>query len=285
LTTGKIYIPEDSPFLTTDTRKNRWAIPYSFECLNARIDNLLGKQKNAVVGKTILDVGSHIGTLAYAAHQMGARFVHGIDVEEKMVAKGEKLFQDQKIPQSGYRFEVGDVFSFLESTPENSFDTVFCFGMLYYTAEPFRLLELMGRAAKETVLLDTFTAGYAAVQGKDAASVYPGIKDETLDLPLMIVSLTQPDKKDYRLPESFDHHGKDLSMITLPTRALLEIWFQGLNLNHTQLDWSEYSTRSCSFHDLVTPQQKQDSHWSDVYSSGIRVSYRLSPATREEKWG
>ncbi len=96
----------------------------------------------------------------------------------------------------------------------------------------------------------------------------------------MIVSLTQPDKKDYRLPESFDYRGKDLSMITLPTRALFEMWFQRLDLKFHHLDWSEYCTRSCSFRDLITPRQKQDSHWADVYSSGIRVSYRLSPATR-----
>lgn len=283
MTPDKIYIAEDSPFLTTDTRKNRWAIPYSFECLNARIDNLLGNQKDAVAGKTILDVGSHMGTFAYAAHQMGARFVHGVDVENKMVQKCENLFHDQNIPAGSYRFEAGDVLRFLEGTPENSFDTVFCFGMLYYTAEPFRLLQLMSRVAKETVLLDTFTAAYAAVQGKDADSVYPGIKDETLDLPLMIVSLTRPDKKDYRLPESFDHHGKDLSMITLPTQALFEIWFQRLNLNFTRLDWSAHSTRACSFHDFITPQQKKDSHWADVYSSGIRVSYRLSLVTRGGK--
>jgi hypothetical protein len=272
----KIYIAEKSPFLTTATRQKRWAIPYSFECLNARIDNLLEKQKDALVGKKILDVGSHMGTFAYQALQMGARFVHGIDVEEKMVAKGRKLFEEQNISKDAYRFEVKDVFRFLESTPENSFDTVFCFGMLYYTADPLRLLELMQRAAKETILLDTFTAGYAAVQGKDADSVYPAIKDETLDLPLMLVSLTRPDKKDYRLPESFDHDGKDLSLITLPTRALFELWFKRLNLQYTKLDWSKYSTRSCSYQDLVTRQQKLDSHWADVYASGIRVSYRLS---------
>ena len=272
----KIVIAEDSAFLTTDTRKKRWAIPYSFECLNARIDNLLAKQQDTIIGKTILDVGSHMGTFAYAAHQIGARLVHGVDVENKMVEKCTKLFQDHNIPKSSYRFDVGDVVNFLESTPANSFDTVLCFGMLYYTAEPFRLLQLMSRVAKETVLLDTFTAGYAAVQGKHAATVASSIKDETLDLPLMFVPLTRPDKKDYRLPESFDYHDNDLSMMTLPTPALFEIWFQRLGLQFTRLDWSEYCTRSCTFRDLLTPPQKQDSHWADVYSSDIRVSYRLS---------
>ncbi len=276
------YIPEDSAFLTTDTRTKRWAVPYSHECLNARIDNLFGRQKDAISGKKILDIGSHMGTFAYAAHRMGAGFIQGIDVENKMVEKCRNLFQDENIPKTACQFEVGDIFDYLESTPANSFDTVLCFGMLYYTSEPLRLLKLMCRVARETVLLDTFTAGYAAVQGKDAASVYPGIKDETLDLPLMIVSLTQPEKKDYRLPESFDYRGKDLSTITLPSRALLEIWFQQLRVQYSLLDWSEYCVRSCSFHDLFTPEQKQNSHWSDIYSSGIRVSYRLSTSNDED---
>lgn len=274
------YIPEDSPFLTTDTRKNRWAIPYTPECLNARIDNLLENQKDAIVGKRILDIGSHMGTFAYAAHQMGANFVQGIDVENKMVEKCRNLFQNHKVPESSCRFDVEDAFRFLDSALPNSFDTVFCLGVLYYTSEPLRLLKLMNRVARETILLDTFTAGYAAVQGKDAADVYPAVKNETLDLPLMIVSLTQPEKKDYRLPESFDYCGKNLSMITLPTRALLEIWFQALEIKYDLLDWSAYSVRSRSYSDLFTPEQKQGSHWSDVYSSGVRVSYRLSTGRR-----
>jgi SAM-dependent methyltransferase len=210
----QIYIPEDSPFLTTDTRKNRWAIPYSFECLNARIENLLGRNEDAIRGKRILDIGSHIGTFDYAACQMGAHLVHGIDTEEKTVERCLDLFRSQNLPASQYQFEVADALAFLENLPENSFDTVFCFGMLYYTAEPVAVLRQMGRVARETVLLDTFTAGYAAIQGKDSASVYPAIKEETLDLPLMIVSLTQPDKKDYLLPQSFEHKGKMLSQIT-----------------------------------------------------------------------
>lgn len=271
-----LYIPKDSPFLTTDTRQNRWAIPYTFECLNARIDTLLGKNADAVRGKTILDVGSHMGTFAYAAHRMGASFVHGIDTEARMIEKGLKLFKQENVPAAGYRMETADVFEFLESAAPNSFDTVFCLGMLYYTAEPHRLLKLMRRVARETILLDTFTAGYAAVQGKDAAAVFPNIKDETLELPLMIVSLTQPEKKDYRIPESFDYRGRDLSMITLPTKALFEIWFQSLGLPFVRLDWSDHTTRACSFRDLSTPAEKKASHWADVYASGIRVAYRLS---------
>ena len=92
---------------------------------------------------------------------------------------------------------------------------------------------------------------------------------------MLLSALTQPEKKDYRLPHSFPHRDKDLSLITLPTSALLEIWFQSLRMRFTKIDWQEYQTRPCTYHDLVTPEQKKSSHWADVYTSGVRISYLL----------
>ena len=141
--------------------------------------------------------------------------------------------------------------------------------------EPYRLLKLMQKVAKEAVLIDTFTAAYAAIQGKDALDVYSSINDETLLLPMLLTSLTQPDKKDYRLPHSFQHNEKDLSIITLPTDKLLKVWFQSLGMSYVDINWKEYQTRSCTYHDLLTPEQKKTSHWADVYASGVRTSYLL----------
>ena len=270
-----IVIAKDSPFLTTETRQTRWAIPYSFACLNARIDSLLTRNLDCFKGKRILDIGSHMGTFAYSALEMGAEFVQGIDTEVKTVERGQKLFQQLKVPESRYSLKVDDAFRYLENLEEGSFDTVLCLGTLYYMVEPYRLLKLMQKVAKETVLLDTFTAAYAAVQGKDASQVYRSVTEENLKLPMLLSALTQPEKKDYRLPHSFPHRDKDLSLITLPTSALLEIWFQSLGMQFTKIDWQEYQTRPCTYHDLVTPEQKKSSHWADVYSSGVRVSYLL----------
>ncbi len=274
----KPYFPEDSIFLKTDSRGSRWAIPYDFECLNARVENLLLKHRDALQGKRVLDMASHIGTFSYATLMMGADYVQGVDTEERTVEKCRELFKAQEVDPSRYRFEVRDVFDLLENSPENNWDTILCCGLLYYTTEPLRLLKLMKNAARECVLLDTFTAGYAAVQGKDAAGIYPFIQDDTLELPMMITSRTQAGKKDYRLPQSFDHKGKELSLTTFPTRALLEIWFQSLNMKFQCLDWSAYTLRDCSWRDLVTPEQKKASHWADVYASGVRLSYRLDVA-------
>jgi ubiquinone/menaquinone biosynthesis C-methylase UbiE len=271
----KPLIPEDSPFLTNETRKTRWAIPYDPECLNARLEHLLINNQEHIQGKKILDIGSHMGTFAYAALESGADFIHGIDTEAKMIRLGQELFQELNIEKEKYSMAVDNALEYLENIEEGSFDTVLCLGMLYYTTEPYRLLKLMLRAAKETVILDTFTAAYAAIQGKDAPHVYKNVTEETLKLPILLTALTQPEKKDYTLPHSFDYRSKELSLITLPSNELLEIWFKSLNAQLTKLDWSTYKTRPCTYHDLLTPEQKKSSHWADVYTSGIRVSYLL----------
>lgn len=269
--------PENSPFLKEDSRGRRWAIPYNYECLNGRVEVLLNRNSDLIREARVLDLASHMGTLSYAALQLGAGQVHGIDTEDSMIRKGRQLFETMGVSRDAFEFEVRDVFEFLEQCPPGAFDTVFCFGLLYYVMEPFRLLQAMARVARRGILLDTFTARYAALQGKDAHQYHPHITDELLETPILLTSLTQSEKKDYRLPNAFSYKGKDLALTTFPSRALLEIWFQALGLDFELLDWRDYIQKPCYWRDLWTPEQKQSSHWADVYASEVRVAYRLSP--------
>ncbi|MBT6600986.1 MAG: methyltransferase domain-containing protein [Nitrospina sp.] len=271
----KNFIPPNSPFLKADTRTKRWAIPYHSECINGRIDILLNNNRQSLQNKSILDVGSHTGIFSWSALQLGAKFVHGIDVEKRTVKRCMDLFLKEKISPSKYKFGTDNIINFLEKVDKKSFNTVFCFGVLYYITEPLRLIKLMARAAKETILIDTFTASYSAIQGKDASKIHPYLSDKILELPLMITSPTQTEKKDYHLPESFIRKGRNLSLTSLPTQAMLELWFESLDLTWEKLDWSKHTTKPCSFRDLLTPEQKLASHWADIYASGIRVSYML----------
>ncbi|MFQ5672854.1 MAG: class I SAM-dependent methyltransferase [Nitrospinales bacterium] len=272
----KIFFPADSPFLQQDPRKDRWAIPYNFECLNARVENLLWKQKDAVAGKRILDVACHMGTFACAALQMDAAFVQGVDVEEERLKQGRALFEQLRLPKDRYRLEPGEVPGFLETLKENSFDTIFCFGILYYLAEPLGVLRQMRRLARETILVDTFTTAYCALQGKEAPEILARIQDDALlDLPLMMTTATQARKKDYRLPHSFRRKNRELSLMTFPSAALLERWFEVLGMEYQRLDWSPYIVRPVHWRELAGPRQKKESHWADVYACGVRLSYRL----------
>ena len=237
---------------------------------------MLTRNQHFVKGKRVLDIGSHIGTFMYSALDLGAKFVQGIDTEAKTIERGQTLFRQLEVDESLYNLQVHDAYRYLENLEKGSFDTVLCLGTLYYMVEPYRLLKLIQKVAKETVIIDTFTAAYAAIQGKEAPVVYRAINEESLKLSMLLTSLTQPGKKDYRLPYSFPHRNKDLSLITLPTDALLKTWFQSLGMSYTKINWEKYQTRTCTYHDLVTPEQKKSSHWVDVYTSGVRASYLLS---------
>lgn len=267
---------DNSEFLKRDTRKTRWAIPYHPECLNARVRVLLTENRDALEGQTIFDAASHIGTLSYAALQLGAKHVTGVDTEPRTIETAEELFAHYGVGRGHYRFSVGDVFDHLEQAGPDAYDTILCFGMLYYTAEPYRLLKLIARAARRCVLLDTFTARYAALTGKDAAKVLPHVTDDTWQLPALITTLTQAEKKDYTLPDAFEYLDKPVTLTSFPTESLLEVWFESLGMKYRKLDWSAYRTRDCTWRDLMTPEQKKTSHWADVYTAGVRVAYKLS---------
>lgn len=267
--------PDSSEFFKRDTRKTRWAIPYHPECLNARTQVLLAQNADSLQDKSIFDAASHIGTLSYASLLLGAKQVTGVDSEARTISTAQELFQNHKVAKDRYRFEIGDVLEFLERAGPDAFDTVLCFGMLYYTAEPYRLLKLMCRAARSCLLIDTFTAKYAALTGKDAAHILPNVTDNTWQLPTLLTTLTQSAKKDYTLPESFPYKDNPVSLTAFPTESLLELWFDSLGASYRKLDWSAYKKRDCSWRDLMTPDQKKSSHWADIYTAGVRVAYRL----------
>jgi ubiquinone/menaquinone biosynthesis C-methylase UbiE len=272
-----LIFSEDSQFITLDERKNRWAIPYHYECLNARTQNLLWSNVDSIKGKRVLDLGCHMGTFSYAAWKMGADFVCGIDSEEETIARGKKTFRHYNVPEDQYRLSTGDVFRYLESLEPNQFDTIFCFGLLYYVEEPYTLLKLICKVAKETVLLDTFTSTYAAIQGKEAVQFQKMLESgNAIEMPLLLVALTQSKKKTYKLPQSHDTGKKKLSLTCFPTSALLERWFLSLETEFTKISWKDFIQGNCQWQDLIKPEAKKRSHWADLYACGTREAYRIT---------
>ena len=275
------FFAENSQYIALDERKNRWAIPYNYECLNGRTQNLLTRNVDAIKGKRVLDLGCHMGTFSYAAWKMGAQFTFGIDSENKVLTRGKKILLDSEVPESSCRLKTGDVFEYLKSIQPNEFDTVFCFGLLYYVSEPYSLLKLACRAAKETVLVDTFTAAYAAIQGKEAIQFQKMLEsDGIMKMPILLVALTQSGKKAYQLPQTHNTCKKKLSLTCFPTTALLERWFLSLETNFEKISWESFITGNCQWEDLIKPKAKKLAHWADLYASGIREAYRLNKTKR-----
>ncbi len=270
------FIDKDSTYLTNDTRQKRWAIPYSYEATNSRADVLLYKNKKYIENKTILDLGCHFGTMAYICSQLHATSVLGVDGDSNLIAQANAFKQETNL--TNVEFIQKDVIELLTNLEENSFDTILCFGLLYYIPDNYHLLKLMKKVAKETIILDTFTAYYNAIQGKDGPAFFNNLNDDSLELPIMLHSVTKAKKqKHYELQENtFRNQPKQnpLTLLTCPTKSLLELYLQSLELDYKQLNWKKYlANPEMKWQELEPPQAKTNSHWSDLYSTEVRVSY------------
>jgi ubiquinone/menaquinone biosynthesis C-methylase UbiE len=271
-------LPSDSLYLTNDTRQNRWAVPYSHEATNARADILLNQNKLYIENKSVLDLGCHFGTMAYISSKLNAKSILGVDGDSSLIKQAKKFQIETELTNA--EFIQNDVIELLTNLEENSFDTILCFGLLYYIPDNFHLLKLMKKVAKETIILDTFTAYYNAIQGKDGPAFFNNLDEKAFELPMMMHSVTQAKKQNlYELEQnSFKHKKKKnpLTLLTCPTKPLLELYLQALELQYEQLNWSKYLINpNFNWKEMETTGSKTKSHWSDIYSSEIRVSYLI----------
>ena len=267
---------KQSPFLLQDKRADRWAIPYNYDCLNSRVENIIIRNKDIIEKRTILDLGCHFGTFSYAALTYGARQVCGVDSEKALIGQANELFTGHQVDKNTYSFYADDVIRYLASVNENAFDTILCLGIFYYINDPVHFLRLLKKTAG-CIILDTFTAYYGAVVAKDGIKIAQHTSEETFDLPMILMPVTQSQKQDYRLQSSFikKHGKKQLSLLTLPTIPALEYMFDLVGLNYTRLTWDNYTVNNYSWKDFVSIGVKKTSHWADVYHTKLRVTYIL----------
>ncbi len=272
-------LEKKSIFITNDTRKKLWAVPYHHEAVNTRAELLLKNNIKHIKNKTILDLGCHFGTFAYVALKLGAKKVIGIDVDSNLISQANKHFKYYNVDQSRYEFINEDALSYLEELSKNSFDTIFCLGLLYYIPDNYYFLKQLSKIARESIVLDTFTAYYIAIQGKNYEENMSKVNEDTFTMPLMFYNYTQSKKKYYQMPhQTTNKKDKQLSLINCPTKKLLEMYFSTLNFDATELIWDKHlKNPEKLWKQLFPPQGKIDSHWTDIYSTGIRVSYLLKP--------
>ena len=150
--------PPNSLFIKLDQRQKRWAIPYDYNCLNSRVENLIVNNSTAIKDKRVLDLGCHFGTFAYASLKHKARFVHGVDSEERLILQAKKLFKDYKVLPEKYNFSCNDVIATLEQLEKKSYDTILCLGIFYYINDPVNFLRLMKKVSRRYIIIDTSPA-------------------------------------------------------------------------------------------------------------------------------
>ncbi|MCX8049663.1 MAG: class I SAM-dependent methyltransferase [Methylohalobius sp.] len=140
----------DLPFLA----KNEWGEETHPDWFNWRCEVLLTRNREAIEGKNILDLGSHVGGLMYGCLKLGARHVTGVEGTGRIRLADYYLSQLGYGPQH-YTLVQDDVYNHLHRTQPGDYDTVLCCGFLYHTARQLELFKEFQRIAPKHLVIDT----------------------------------------------------------------------------------------------------------------------------------
>ena len=125
-------------------------------------------------GKSFLDIGSEEGYAVFQAIKKGAKLAKGLNIDED---KEYDFFPESRRPSnitSRKRSEIEKTQNFLlkqfglqnfsnikfeyqniYNLPEEKFDFVFCFGVLYHLKNPYLALENLYKVTNETLIIET----------------------------------------------------------------------------------------------------------------------------------
>ena len=123
--------------------------------LNNRYTVLIEKNIEMIRDKKILDIGSHDGRWSFAAIKNGASHVLGIELKSSMVEKAKKNMKKYNIPEEKFSFISRDIFEEISKLKPKSFDTIFCFGILYHVYNHLQLFSELKRLNSKNLILDT----------------------------------------------------------------------------------------------------------------------------------
>lgn len=115
-------------------------------------DPLLRLCGGSLAGKTVLDLGCNAGFWGLKALEAGAEFVLGVDGRQMHIDQAQLVMETKRIEPSRYRFVRANVF---EWEPEDQFDVVLCFGLLYHVCRPVELLERSSRWNRDLLVIDS----------------------------------------------------------------------------------------------------------------------------------
>jgi 2-polyprenyl-3-methyl-5-hydroxy-6-metoxy-1,4-benzoquinol methylase len=123
--------------------------------LNQRYRALIESNREIIAGRRILDLASHDGRWALAAHKSGASHVLGVELRTRLIEAARSNMQEYSVPQNAVEFVQGDVLAELDRLEAGRFDTVFCFGFLYHTIDHMPLLRKIARLKPRHLVIDT----------------------------------------------------------------------------------------------------------------------------------
>ena len=123
--------------------------------MNARHLMFMAPFEQEFIGANVLDLASHDGRWSWAALNLGAKHVTGIEARGELIKSGNHLFQGKYVGTAD--FVEADIFDALPAyaRSEQQFDVVLCLGIFYHVMDHYRLLMQIRRLNPKLVILDT----------------------------------------------------------------------------------------------------------------------------------
>lgn len=126
--------------------------------------------KDAIKGKTFVDIGCGSGLFSLAAYKLGAKSVLSLDIDENSVACCKKLYQSTGEP-GNWEIIHGSILDdrFVESL--GTFDFVYSWGVLHHTGNMWKAIENTTKLVKHNGQM------YIAIyNNSDGFNVYPDFR-------------------------------------------------------------------------------------------------------------
>lgn len=179
--------------------------------------------------KTVLDLGSHDGRWAFAAVHAGAKSVVGVEYNQDLVIKAQKI--KSKYNFNNTSFICSDNIDFLKKNKQ-TFDIILCCGVFYHTLNHLEYFKYMTLFVNEYIVLDT--------------QIWPSMD------PMVHISL-ESSKWDgngfSNIPN--DQNSKD-TIVGIPSQKYIEILADSFNLSIKKIDKTESITNQHKLVDYVS---------------------------------
>lgn len=113
--------------------------------------NLL-KRMSSLKNQKVLDIGCNEGYYSFAASDLGAAFVKGVDLREINISRANQI--KKYYGYENCEFDIGNI-SDLAFSDIGKFDVVFCFGVIYHLENPMLAIRNLRAVTGSWLIMDS----------------------------------------------------------------------------------------------------------------------------------
>ena len=204
--------PDGSPFLEgmrkTPSKRLRWLGKVLVE------NNLV-----AIKDKSVLDLRCQNGQFMYAALQAGAKYVEGIEKQHELMEMARENLATcfgGDAENNRYRINEGSLLRVLRKIKPNTFDTIFCFGVMNKLINNAGMMQQIARINPTYLIIDVNVS---------AASE-----------PVMEFDAENNEDSSTDIEEDVKTDGRNVS---LPSKSAIELILNTYKFKFEYIDWSK----------------------------------------------